>query len=194
MTTATKNVLIMGRSQLVLDTTVAQLAERGYHAQGTREFDNITRRFDAAEMDIVVFGGQVAPDQKAEIREALVAVNPGLEFLQGLAGIPGLIVDQVEAAAADETVIPGQAPSYEAEKREIGLSLFAPLEVKVTAYWATALVPPDPKSDSAVLHEGRLPAGEHRFPIPDSVELNAAFATVLAGGASWSFRLSPPAS
>jgi hypothetical protein len=191
MTTATKNVLVVGRSQLVLATTVALLAERGYHAQATREFDNIARQFDAAELDIVVFGGQVGPDQKTEIRNALVAVNPNLEFLQGLAGIPGLIVDQVVAAVADEVVIPGQAPLYDAETREIRLSLFAPLEVKVTAYWATEMVPPDPKSDSVVLHDGQLPAGEHAFPIPDSVALNAAFATVLAGGASWSFRLPP---
>ena len=115
MTTTPKNVLIVGRSQLVLDATVAQLAERGYHAQGTREFDNITRQFDAAELDIVVFGGQVAPDQKTEIREALIAVNPGLDFLQGLAGIPGLIVDQVEALGR---VIGGGRARNRAESRD----------------------------------------------------------------------------
>jgi hypothetical protein len=194
MTTATKNVLVVGRSELVLKTTVALLSERGYGAHATREFDNITAQFDARELDIVVFGGQVAPDKKTEIRDTLVGVNPDLEFLQGLAGIPGLIADQVEAAVANEVVIPGQAPVYDADKRAIGLSLFAPLDVKVTAYWLTEIVPPDPKSDSQVLAEGPLPPGEHTFPIPDSVALNAAFATVLAGGASWSFRLSPPAS
>jgi hypothetical protein len=193
-TTTTKNVLIMGRSQLVLNTSVELLAELGYGAQATREFDDITSQVDARQLDIVIFGGQVAPDQKSEIREALVAVNADIKFLQGLAGIPGLIVDQVDAAAAGEVLIPGQAPSYDVGKRVIGLSLFAPLEVKVTAYWATALVPPDPKSDFALLHEGQLPAGEHRFPIPDAVALNAAFATVRAGGASWSFRLSPAGS
>jgi hypothetical protein len=193
MTTATKSVLIAGRSPLVLDTTLVLLAERGYHAQVTRDFDDITDRFDAAELDIVVFGGQVAPHEKAEMREALLAVNPNLEFLQGLAGIPGLIVDQVEAAVADETLIPGQAPVYDADARAITLVLFAPLEVKVTAYWITELVPPNPKSASMVLAEGALTAARHRFAIPDSVALDAAFATVLAGGASWSFRLAPPA-
>jgi hypothetical protein len=193
MTTAANNVLIVGRSQLVLDTTAELLSERGFHPHTTREFDNITAQFDAGELDIVMFGGQVAPDQKSEIRNALLAVNPDLEFLQGLAGIPGLIVDQVEAAVANEVVIPGQAPVYDSDKRAIGLSLFAALEVKLTVYWATEMVPPDPKSDSVVLAEGTLPPGEHTFPIPDAVALNAAFATVLAGGASWSFRLSPSA-
>lgn len=194
MTTTTKNVLIVGRSQLVLDTSVELLSERGYRAQATREFDNITGQFDARELDVVVFGGQVAPDQKTEIRDTLVAVNPDLTFLQGLAGIPELIVDQVEAAATDDVLIPGQAPTYDADKRAIGLSLFAPLEVTVTAYWATSMVPPDPGSESVVLAAGPLAPGEHTFVVPDSVALDAAFATVRAGGASWSFRLSPAAS
>jgi hypothetical protein len=191
--TATKNVLVVGRSESVLDTTVALLAERGYDARATRDFENITDQFDARDLDVVAFGGQVAPDKKEEIRAALARVNPDLEFLQGLAGIPGLIVDQVEAALAEEVVIPGQAPVYDPDERTIGLSLFTPLDVKVTAYWLTEMVPPDPKSDFVVLADGPLPAAEHRFGVPDVVELNAAFATVRAGGASWSFRLDPPA-
>src|SRR4051812_3116466 len=137
MTTPTKSVLIVGRSQLVLDGTLELLAERGYRGHATREFEDITDQFDAAALDLVVFGGQVAPDQKAEMRDALSAVNPRLEFLQGLAGIPGLIVDQVDASVAGEALIPGQAPVYDADKRTIGLVLFAPLEVKVTVYWIT---------------------------------------------------------
>jgi hypothetical protein len=193
MTTPTKGVLIAGRSQLVLDTTLELLADRGYRAHATRDFDDITDQFDAADLDIVVFGGLVGPDQRAEMRDALVAVNPRLKFLQGLAGIPGLIVDQIEASVAGEALIPGQAPRYDAQERAIELVLFAPLEVTVTVYWITELVPPDPKSASAVLAQGALTPGTQSFRIPDSVALDAAFATVLAGDASWSFRLAPPA-
>ena len=60
----------------------------------------------------------------------------------------------------------------------------------MTAYWITALVPPDPNSDSLVLHDGPLPAGDHAFEIPDAVSFDAAaFATLRAGAAIWSFRL-----
>jgi hypothetical protein len=193
MPTSTKSVLIAGRSPAVLETTLMLLAARGHRAQATREFDDITARFDAADLDLVVFGGQVSPEQKTEMREALAAVNPGLEFLQGLAGIPGLIVDQIEAAAAGEQLIPGQAPVYDADRRAIELVLFAPLDVKITAYWITELVPPNPISTSSVLTEDTLSPGEHRVRIPETVVLDAAFATVRAGGASWSFRLAPPA-
>jgi hypothetical protein len=191
--TPSTSVLIAGRSPVVLETTLALLTARGHRAQATREFDDITARFDATDLDIVVFGGQVTPDQKADMREALRSVNPSVEILQGLAGIPGLIVDQVEAAVAGEAPIPGQAPVYDADESAITLVLFAPLEVKVTAYWITELVPPNPKSTSAVLTEATLPAGEHRVRVPDDVALDAAFATVRAGGVSWSFRLASPA-
>lgn len=190
MTTPAKRVLIVGRSPQVLDTTLKLLGERGYDAHATRDFEGVADRFDAAALDIVVFGGQVAPHQKAEMRDALLAANPRLAFLQGLSGIPGLIVDQIEASGTAGVPIPGQAPVYAAERRAIELVLFAPLEVKVTVYWITELVPPDPKSESAVLVDGTLASGDHRFRLPDAVKLDAAFATVLAGGAAWSFRLS----
>jgi hypothetical protein len=193
MTTSTKSVLIAGRSPEVLDTALGLLSERGYRAHVTSEFDDITDRFDAAELDIVVFGGQVTPDQKAAMRSALAAVNPDLEFVQGLAGIPGLIVDQVDAAITGETLIPGQAPVYDAAERTIKLVLFAPLEIKVTVYWVTELVPPNPKSTSVVLADATLRPGEHTVAIPESVVLDAAFATVRAGDARWSFRLTAPA-
>jgi hypothetical protein len=45
------------------------------------------------------------------------------------------------------------------------------------------------KSESRVLVDEQLPAREHRFVLPEEVNLDAAFATVRAARASWSFRL-----
>jgi hypothetical protein len=183
-------VLVIGRSQAVLGATVDLLRDRGYAAQATSNFEAITDQADPRTLELVVFGGQVAPAKKAEMREEISAVNHTVKFLQGLSGIPGLIADQVADALAGEQLIPGQAPSYEAATKTIALSLYTSLEVMVTAYWITELIPPDPKSDSLVLHDGPLPAGDHAFEIPDAVSLDtAAFATVRAGAAIWSFRL-----
>src|SRR5262245_8600990 len=82
------NVLLLGKSQLVLDESVAGLRELGYTAEGTNDFADIPDRFDVKEIDLVVFGGQVPPDRKAELREEIGAINPGVIFVQGLAGIP----------------------------------------------------------------------------------------------------------
>jgi hypothetical protein len=64
----------------------------------TQPNKTITGRFDAKEIDLVVFGGQVPPDRKTELREEIGALNPRVIFVEGLAGIPGLIVHQVQGA------------------------------------------------------------------------------------------------
>jgi hypothetical protein len=184
-----KSVLVIGRSQVVLDQAVARLGELGYKAEATNDVSAITGRFDPKQIDVVVFGGQVPPDRKAALAEEISASNPKVILVQGLAGIPGLIADQVQQALGGEHLIPGQAPTFDATRRAIALVLFAPLDVAVTAYWVTASIPPDPKSDSQVLFDDRLPAGEHTFALPDHANLDAAFATVRAGDARWSFRL-----
>jgi hypothetical protein len=95
---AQHRVLLIGKSQLVLDESVAGLGDLGYKAEATNDFADITGRFDVKGIDLVVFGGQVPPDRKAELREEIGAINPRVIFVQGLAGIPGLIVNQVQGA------------------------------------------------------------------------------------------------
>jgi CheY-like chemotaxis protein len=182
-------VLVIGRSQAVLDGTVELLSEAGYPVQATNDFEAITDQVDPQTIDLVVLGGQIPPAKKVEMREHISAANDAVSFVQGLAGIPGLITDQVAGALAGEQLIAGQAPVYDAAEKKIALSLYASMDVKVTVYWITALIPPDPKSDSLVLHDGPLPSGDHAFEIPSTVSLDAAFATVSAGTAIWSFRL-----
>jgi hypothetical protein len=184
-----QGVLVIGRSRAVLGATVELLSARGYAAQATDEFEAITDQADPGRLDLVIFGGQIPPAKKVEMREEIAAANQAVVFIQGLSGIPGLIADQASAALTEEQPIPGQAPVYDAAGKAISLSLFAPLDAKVTFYWITELIPPDPKSDSLVLHDGPLAAGDHVFEVPDAVSLEAAFATVRAGGAIWSFRL-----
>ena len=95
---AQRSVLLIGKSQRVLDESVAGLRDLGYRAEATNDFDDVASRFDVKAKDLVVFGGQVPPDRKAELREEFAAINPGIIFVQGLAGIPGLIINQVRGA------------------------------------------------------------------------------------------------
>ena len=61
---------------------------------------------------MIVFGGQVPPDRKAELTEEIGAINPQVTFVQGLAGIPGLIINQVQGAFASDHQDPTRAPAY----------------------------------------------------------------------------------
>lgn len=198
-----RGVLVMGRSQRVLDEAVAGLHELGYAAQATNDFStDITGRFDLTEIDLVLFGTQVPPDREAELKEAIGAINPHVIIVEGLGGIPDLIINQVQAAFSREHQELARAPTYTPDNRSIQLTLSDPAEVKVTVFWRTSIVPPDPKSDSLVLLEDRLPSGDHTIPVPDHVFIEpaapeeivvrpsqAVFATVRVDAATYNFSL-----
>lgn len=186
---AQHSVLLIGKSQLVLDDAVTGLRDLGYKAEATNDFSEVTAQFDPKEIDLVVLGGQVPPDRKAELKAEIGAINPQLIFVQGLAGIPGLIVNQVRGAFTADDQDPARAPTYTPEDRLIRLTLTAPTDVAVTVWWQTSFVPPDPKSDSQLLLEDQLPHGEHTIPIPDHIPPKAAFATVRIDTAIYAFSI-----
>ena len=159
MTTGTpqRNVLLIGKSQRVLDDTAAALRDLGHAAQATNEFlGDITGRFDLTDTDLVVLSGAVPHDRKAELKQQIAAINPKVTFLEGLAGIPGLITSQIQEALTTSHQGPTRAPAYTPGDRTIRLTLAAPAAVKVTAWWWTSTVPPDPTSGSLLLISARL--------------------------------------
>jgi hypothetical protein len=186
---AQRSVLLIGKSQLVLDESVAGLRDLGYRAEATNDFSDITGRFDLNAIDLVVFGGQVPADRKAELREEFAAINPGVIFVQGLAGIPGLIINQVRGAFAAGQQDTTHAATYAPDERSIRLTLSGPADVKVTVWWQTAFVSPDPKSDSLLLLSDMLAGGDHAIPVPDHVPPKAAFATVEIDAAIYAFSI-----
>jgi hypothetical protein len=184
-----RSVLLIGKSQLVLDQSVAGLRDLGYNAGATNEFADITGRFDVTEIDLVVFGGQVPPDRKAALREEIAARNPRMIFVQGLAGIPGLIINQVRGAFTANQQDATRAPTYTPGDRSIRLTLAEPADVTVTVWWQTSFVPPDPKSDSLLLLDDRLAGGDHAIPVPERIPPKAAFATVKIDAAIYAFSI-----
>jgi hypothetical protein len=187
-----QRVLLIGKSQRVLDDSVAGLRALDYVAEATNDFSDIGSRYGARVIDLVVFGGQVPPDRKAALREEIGAANPHTIFVQGLAGIPGLIVDQVRGGLTAGLRNPGSAPIYAPDDRSVRLALGGPADVKVTVWWQTSFVPPDPTSDSLSVFDGRLPAGDHAIQVPADVPAAAAFATVQIDGAIHTFSIGEP--
>jgi hypothetical protein len=182
--TRSARILAIGRSETVLTELVTILREAGYAAGATNEFGRVLDLFDAGQLDLVVFGGMVPPDTKESLRAQLSVQNPAVAFVQGYAGIPGLVAKQVEAALSDATTDPGTSAAYNADSRTIGVSLHAPQDVTVIAWWHTSLVPPEPESTSRlIVDHQQLPAGVHTIAIPDEVPAQASFATVSVGSA-----------
>lgn len=174
-------VLIIGRSENVLSETVRILRRGGYAAGASNDFADAAVLFDMATVDIVVFGGMVPPDTKERLRQQISDRNPAMTFVQGFAGIPGVIAAQVQAART------GLDVTYDPRTRSVDLHLDRPQDVRVVAWWATSFTPPQPRSTSLVLVDARLPAGQHTVTLPEEIPSQASFVTVTAGDAAQAF-------
>jgi hypothetical protein len=180
ITAPTASVLVIGRSEKVLRETVELLQKDGRSAGATNDFDNVLTQFDIASLDIVVFGGMIPPETKEALRTNLAAANPTITFVQGLAGIPGLLAAQVQAAlvhAGDTT----DSIKYNGDSRTVTISLQSAENVCVIGFWHTAFVPPDPESTSEIIFEGTMDAGTHTMPLPASIPTAASFIVVYIG-------------
>ena len=184
-------ILVVGRSENVLSELMPILRGKGYAAGATNDFDRTLDLFEAERLDLVVFGGMVPPDTKEHLREQLSIRNPTVRYVQGYAGIAGLIAKQVEAAVGNGTTEVAASVTYDAQSRSIGISLDASQHVEVIAWWGTSFVPPEPKSTSGVVLDEELHAGTHTIPLPDEVPTQASFVTVSIGPSIHAYVVGP---
>lgn len=185
-------VLIIGRSENVLSETVRILRGTGHAAGASNNFADVMDLFDMTAVDIVVFGGMVPPDTKELLRQQISDRNPAMTFVQGFAGIAGLIAAQVQATlTGDATAQTGLAVTYDSRTRTVDLHLDRPENVQVVAWWGTSFTPPEPRSTSLVLADAGLPAGEHTVTLPEEVPSQASFVTVTAGDAVQALIVGP---
>jgi hypothetical protein len=180
-------VLIIGRSENVLSEAVRILRGQGRAAGASNDFADVMNLFDMTAVDIVVFGGMVPPATKELLRQEISDRNPAMTFIQGLAGIAGLIVAQVQASRTGDAL----AVTYDPQTRAVDLHLDEPEDVQVVAWWATSFAPPEPLSTSLVLLDARLPAGRHAVTLPEDVPTQASFVTVTAGDAAQALTVGP---
>ena len=185
-------VLVIGRSENVLSETVRILRLVGYAAGASNDFADVMDLFDMTAVDLVVFGGMVPPDTKEHLRQLISGRNPAVAFVQGFAGIPGVIVAQVRGArSGDAGAQTGLAVAYDRATRTVDLHLDRPEEVQVVAWWGTSFTPPEPRSTSLVLVDAGLPAGKHTVTLPGEVPSQASFVTVAAGDAVQALIVGP---
>ena len=149
------------------------------------------RLFDAGQFDLVVFGGMVPSDTKEHLREQISTRKPGATFVQGYAGIPGLVAEQVRPPSATAQSDPAPQSHTTASP---GRS--APPSTRTTGRHRHRLVghlvrPPGTESTSRVILDEELPTGAHTIAIPDEVPAQASFATVSIGPLVHAFIVGP---
>lgn len=179
-------VLVVGRSPGVLLDAVRILREKGYAVDATNQFDRVLADYDPAEIDLVVFGGMVPPATKHSLREEFAAGNDAVVFVQGLAGIAGVIAAQVEevtAAGVDEIL-------YDLEERVLRLDLGVPAQAVIDAWWGT-FTPPEPTSATLRVFDGVLDRGRHAIELPAEIPAEASFLAVAVGASVRTFTVGP---
>ena len=175
-------ILVVGRSPSVLAGTVEILRSKGYTADATNQFDRVLDDYDAHDIDIVVFGGMVPAGTKQHLRQEIGEHNPRVRFVQGLAGIAGLIAAQVEGVIAaggpDEIHV-----VYDEDQRSVRLTLHNAAHVTVEAWWATSFTPPEPTSTSMQVLDAEFEEGSYSIALPAAVPSVASFLAVTVGSA-----------
>jgi hypothetical protein len=175
-------ILVVGRSPGVLAGTVEILRSKGYPADATNQFDRVLDDYDAQDIDIVVFGGMVPAGTKQHLRQQIGERNAHVTFVQGLAGIAGLIAAQVEGVITggehDEVHV-----VYDEDQRSVRLTLHNAAHVTVEAWWHTSFTPPEPTSTSTQVLDADLEEGSHSIALPAEVPSVASFLAVTVGSA-----------
>src|SRR5260370_39812031 len=153
-----ERILVVGRSPSVLVDTVEILRSKGYSADATTQFDRVLDDYDVTDIDVLVFGGMVPADTKQYLREEISERNAHVTFVQGLAGIAGLIAAQVEGViTAGE---PGEIHvGYDQDQRAGHLTLHNAARVTGEACSHTSFTPPEPKSTSMQVLDAELTEG-----------------------------------
>ena len=174
MSSPNPRVLIIGRSPTALLDAVKVLRAKGYAADATNQFADVLTNYDVGELELLVFGGMVPLDQKAQLRTEISRRNPQARIIDGLAGIGGVIAAQIESELdiGSRTAVIG----YDEQRKVITLELSRPEHV-VAAAWFGRFVPPVPTSSTADLIDADLGVGFHTI----AVSPEASFATVSVG-------------
>src|SRR5688500_18346350 len=129
--TVSQRILVIGRSPGVILDAAELLRGKGFRADATNQFDDVLTDYDTATIDVVVFGGMVPPDSKRYLRDEISKVNNHVTFVQGLAGIAGLIAAQVESVTS--TAGDDNGVEYDPAERTVRLTLRQPARVMVEA-------------------------------------------------------------
>jgi hypothetical protein len=183
-----QRVLVIGKSPVVLSEAERLLGDLGFSASSTDRFEDVPKDFDVSALDLVVFGGRVPPAIKVQLRQIITVARPDAFFVDGLAGIPGLIVQQVRGALAAKSDASIEQ-THTVDHRSVSIELLRAARVTVTLWWGTSFVPPNPGSDSRVLLDASLAAGTHEVHVPSDIPNEVAFATVDVDGSVEAFPL-----
>lgn len=96
-----KRVLSIGARKNILSKLTDGLHQQGFNASwsdNTTNIEQIPKQYRSSDYDVIAFGRGVKSQQKQLLRRIYKAQNPTIEFVDGLAPIPNLLIEQIKLA------------------------------------------------------------------------------------------------
>jgi hypothetical protein len=105
---AGRKVLSIGARKKVLIKFSEELSKEGFSATWTDHMDPefVLNEFNAENFDVITFGRGVSSENNRIYREKFSRQKPSITFVNGLAPISNLLVDQVKLAIGLPTDVP----------------------------------------------------------------------------------------
>ena len=106
---AGKHVLSIGARQRVLEKLSEALKNEGFSAVWTNRYTDVPyliREYHASAFDVIAFGRGVSLENRHRLKEEYRTQNPDVKFVDGLAPITNLLVDQIKCAFMPNHVVP----------------------------------------------------------------------------------------
>lgn len=172
-----KRVLSIGARKRVLKRFSEALMNQGFHAVWTTynaNIDAILSEFNATDFDVITFGRGVSSSDKQTLKQRFREQNEKIEFVDGLAPITNLLVEQIKLAC-----MPRNHKQIRLEfdnKGNIVIENQASCYVTVKQYTLNWLY----QSKEVTIIEKQLGSGIFRFPI--KMTLGSNFIVVIQDG------------
>jgi len=162
-----KTILLIGRRKALLRKLASALDEAGYPAEWTNDMENSSQKFDGSRFSLVAFGRGVSEVNKQVQKKNFSHQNQVMLFVDGLAPIIPLLVDQVNNCFYQHS---GKTKPVSAARVESGdklvlyISLSENSEVEVRIYILDFLF----RSHEHHLLKKSFLKGDHRLEVDQS--------------------------
>ena len=157
-----KQVLLIGRNPIVLTNLASALTEEGFTVKTTSFVEQASQDFNGADFDLVAFGRGVDETTNTLIRANFLAQNPNVIFVDGLAPVTSLLVQQIKLALTDNVVHEKTLAEFTCQQTDclrVRATVTAACQLTIDLYQLDALH----TTQQRTLVSNFFPAGSHTF-------------------------------
>ncbi|UFH54564.1 hypothetical protein [Spirosoma sp. KNUC1025] len=174
-----KQVLLIGRNPMVLSNLASALADEGFSVTMTKAVEQASQEFNGTDFDLVAFGRGVDEAANAQLRADFLAQNPNLIFVDGLAPIISLLVQQIKQALAENLVHEKMLAEFTCQQADclrVRATVTAACQLTIDLYQLDEVH----NTRQKTLVSNFFPAGSHTFSIEMVPETNSTIKFLVA--------------